>query len=171
MFKNKEELICAAWSWQNTYKMDQTITDKEELPVDHSQNGKTLLMALSAVPVSHVINDTDKGIYPYLQMTKTAKRNPKRSRKLINCQKRNLWNAVRDEPRLYGYAQGISCAAMGEGAVGQQLSKAVFCQGTIASRAQSNCVSKRAAKKADSKEAEKPGEITHPACFIGVGHG
>lgn len=70
--------------------MDQITTDKEEPPMDHSQNGKTLLMALAAVPVSHVINDTDKGIYTYLQMTKVARRNPKRSRKLINCQKRNL---------------------------------------------------------------------------------
>lgn len=89
--------------------MDQITTDKEEPPMDHSQNGKTLLMALAAVPVSHVINDTDKGIYTYLQMTKVARRNPKRSRKLINCQKRNLWNAVRDKPRLYGYQNQLCC--------------------------------------------------------------
>lgn len=56
--------------------MDQITTDKEEPPMDHSQNGKTLLMALAAVPVSHVINDTDKNIH-LLANDKGSQKKPK----------------------------------------------------------------------------------------------
>lgn len=49
--------------------------------MDHSQNGKTLLMALAAVPVSHVINDTDKNIH-LLANDKGSQKKPKMIQKI-----------------------------------------------------------------------------------------